>query len=300
MKRTMIFLLLFQSVISCSQAQEWMTSLEIGKRLALMQNKMIFAVWEDVTMEPYPVLINDKKGNPVIVNLFDNENLNEIIWEYFVPVIISESKYEDLFSRIKGKRKESYMLKFNDDSIKIMDPNGNILNTNTSVDNYEFINISSFIAKYSIDTSFLKQDLISYATEGNFTTAFYLASKYIDFAIFNDLNIRSEIIELSNIYLNEAGHYLETSDSDNKMISSQAIKLATIKQQLILNRPKKVLRQLKKLEKLEIYRVNEALFNFLNYTTFKLLKDDKNAYLWKNKVSLVDLKKAQLIITNNS
>ncbi len=300
MKKTVIFLMLILSAINFSQAQEWMTSLEIGKRLALVQNKMIFAVWEDVTLDAYPVLVNNNQGNPILVNLFENERLNEIIWEYFVPVIISESNYQDLYNDIKDKRKESYRLKFNDDSIKIMDPNGNILNANASNDNYKLLNISSFIAKYSIDTSFLQQDLISYSTENNFTTAFYLASKYIDFASLNDMQIRSEIIGLSNIYLNEARHHLESGDSDSNLVSSQAMNLIRIKQQLVLNRPKKVLRQLKKLNKPEIHRVNEALYNFLHYTSFELLKDEKNAALWRNKVSLVDLKKAKLIVNNNS
>lgn len=298
MKNVIMVLLLILSALNLSQAQEWMTSLEIAKRLALIQNKMIFAVWENATFEAYPVLVNDNKGNQIIVDLFDNENLNEIIWEYFVPVILSESNYLDIYNEIKDKRKESYRLKFNDDSIKIMDPNGNILNTDTSDDNNELLNLSSFIAKYSLDTSFLQQDLISYSTEDNFTTAFYLASKYIDFAILNDIQIRSEIIELSNIYLSEARHHLESSDIDNKLISTQAIELASIKQQLVLNKPKKVLRQLKKYKNSEIYRVNEALFNFLHYTAFELLKDEKNAVLWKNKVSLVDLKKSKLIIDN--
>ena len=298
MKKDIIFLMLFLSVLNFSQAQEWLTSLEIGKRLALIQNKMIFAVWEDTTFDAYPVLVNDNKGNPIIVDLIDNENLNEIIWKYFVPVIISESNYLDMYNEIKDKRKESYILKFNDDSIKIMDPNGNILNTKSSGDNYELLNVSTLIAKYSLDTSFLQQDLISYSTEDNFTTAFYLASKYIDFAILNDKEIRSEIIELSNIYLSEASHHLESNNIDNKLISTQAIELASIKQQLVLNKPKKVLRQLKKYKNSEIYRVNEALFNFLHYTAFELMKDEKNAALWKNKVSLVDLKKAQLIINN--
>lgn len=299
MKKTLLLILIFFSAFGFSQSNEWMTSLDIAKRLALVQNKMIFAIWEDAASYEYHVLINDKNGKTVIVNLFDSESLNDIIWEYYVPVKLSESIYLDLFNEIKGKRSESYIQKFNDDSIKIMDINGNIINTNL-IDNNKMMNFSSYIAKYAMDTSFLKQELISYSTDKNFTSSYFLVSKYIDYACFSDSNIRSEIIELSNIYLDEANNYMQSSNSSNKIISLQAIQLLRIKQNLVLNKPKKVIRQLKKMRDSEIYRVNQSLFNFLNYTAYELLKDEEKANLWKNKVSLVDLKKANLIININS
>lgn len=153
MKNTILLTLLVFLIVESTKAQEWMTSLDIAKRLAFVQNKMLFVMWENSTLENYPVLINDENGSLVAVNLFDIGGLNEIIWKYFVPVKIEESSYEDLFDKINGKRTESYIMKFNDDSIKIMDVNGNIINTNTS-DGYNLLNISSFIAKYSLDTSF--------------------------------------------------------------------------------------------------------------------------------------------------
>lgn len=299
MKKTILFFLLILNVFNFCQAQEWMTSLDVAKRLALVQNKLIFAIWEDTTLKTYPVLIDDYNGKPLIVNLFDNESLNEIIWNHFVPVIISESNFPDLYDEIKDKRKESYILKFRDDSIKIMDVNGNILNTNSSGLSFELLDISSFIAKYSIDTSFLKPELISYSTGGNFFTSYYLAAKYVDFANFLEKEIRTEIIELSKIYLDEAKDHMESGDEQNKMISTQAIKLLRIKQNLVLNKPKKVLRQLRKINNSEIYSFNQSLFNFLHYTAFELLNDKKNANLWKNKVSLLDLKKAELLIKNS-
>ena len=108
MKKAILFFLLTINVLHFSQAQEWMTSLDIAKRLALVQNKMIFAVWENASLDRYPIIIKDQDGKVLIVDLFNNESLNEIIWEYFVPVIISESNYLDLFDKIKGKRKENY------------------------------------------------------------------------------------------------------------------------------------------------------------------------------------------------
>ncbi len=298
MKKSILLSLLVFLIVESTIAQEWMTSLDIAKRLALVQNKMLFVMWEDATLDDYPVLIKDQDGSLIMVNLFDIESLNQIIWKYFVPVKIKESRYVDLFDKIKGKREENYMLKFNDDSIKIMDANGNIINTKPS-DGYKLLNISSFIAKYSIDTSFIKHELISYKTQENFITSFFLGSKYIDYASIADKEVRSEIIELSNIYLDEANDYLESSDSNNKMISNQAMELLRIKQILILNKPKKALRQLRRLNDLEIDSYNQSLYAFLQYASNRLLNNIENAMKWQNEVSLTDLNKVKYLIENN-
>jgi hypothetical protein len=126
-----------------SQSQEWMRSLPIAQDLAMAQNKMVLMVWEEMTKYEYPVLINAKNERTVYVpDLFTDERLSPIIWENFVPVIVNENMYEDLFLKIKDKRKQSYIDKFNDDSIKIMDVNGNILNTAPISGYYENIKCS--------------------------------------------------------------------------------------------------------------------------------------------------------------
>lgn len=299
MKKLLLLILVTFTTLGFAQTQEWMTSLDVAKRLAKVQNKMIFAIWEDAASEGYPVLIRDNKGNVLIADLFENESLNEVVWEYFVPVLISESRYHDLFNKIKEKRSKRYINKFNDDSIKIMDINGNIINVNSSYGEENMIDFSSFVAKYYLDTTFLQRDLISYSSEQNFTTSFYLASKYIDYVSLSKKEIRSEIVELSNLYLDEANRYLESGKTKNKIISAQAIELLKIKQLLVLNEPKKVIRLLKKIKDPDLHNANKALINFFYYTAYQMLNDKKNADLWKTKVSLLDLKKAKLIINSN-
>jgi hypothetical protein len=179
-----------------------------------------------------------------------------------------------------------------------MDVNGNIININTTNESIE--NLSMLIKLYALDTSYLKQELGNYSKNKNFATAFSLASKYIDFTLFIEKDARLEILQLANIYFEEANVYLNKSDLKNKDAFIQKRDLLKIKELLILNKPKKARRQLKKLNSTEINPINKSLFSFLNYTTFKLLKDDKNANLWKDEISLVNLKKAMLIINKNS
>jgi len=297
MKKNICLILIILSSLNLSLAQEWMTSLKVAKRLALVQDKMIFAMWEESTYYPFPVQLDDNKGNLIITDLFEDDAINKILWEYFVPVKISEYEYEDLFNPIKDKRSSNYISKFNDDSIKILDANGNIFNVHDQ--NVSVLNLSEFINKYAINITFLKGNLTMYDERKNFTSSLRLAMKLFDFAIFNRKSIKNEIIDLANIYLNEAQELLLQSDEIKKESFSQMCDLNRLKSHLILNKPKKLLRVLKKIDAADIDSSNVALYSFLNYTANKLLKKEKNSEIWKNQISLVDLKKAQLIINSN-
>ena len=293
-------ILLFTFVITSFNfclAQEWFTSIEVAKKLALVQNKMLFVMWEDTFNYEYPIVLNNDKGDLTATDLFVDDSINQIIWDYFIPVKLYESNYAELSNQIKETRGTKYYNKLIDDSIKIMDVNGNILNINTSNEYIE--NLSLIIKIYALNTSFLKQELVNYSKNENFTTSFWLASKYLDFAILVEKDTRLEIMQLADIYFDKAKNHLAKGDLNNKQAILQKCDLLKIKEYLILNKPKKVLRQLKKLNITEIDKINQSLFSFLNYTSFKLLKDEENAVLWKSKVSLVDLRLTKLIIINN-
>lgn len=292
-KLILICLLVFGSFSTC-QSQEWMTSLEVAKSLAFVQDKMLFVIWEDVSYEQYPVLLRDEKGVAYVSDLFSNESVNEVIWEHFIPVIISEANYEALFNEIKGKRSQLYIDKFNDDSIKIMDINGNIINS--SIAYYDYLDIAKFISKYALNTSFLNAELSSYREQKDYNSAYRLASKYIDFAVLVNDNVRPEIVKLSNYYLNEAEDLIATENSE---VLTQKIELQKIKQDLVLGKAKRVLRQLKRIESTEVDASNESLVAFLYFTSYILLKDETNASSWRSKVSLLNLKMTNLIVKNN-
>jgi hypothetical protein len=106
-------------------------------------------------------------------------------------------------------------------------------------------------------------------------------------------------MELANIYLDEAEKFLSQMNDDKTEAYLQKIELVRIKELVILNKAKKAYRQIKRIDEEELDAINQSLFAFLNYTVFKLLKDEMNADLWKSKVSSLDLKKAELILKNN-
>jgi hypothetical protein len=299
MKKLIVVLLIFTSVSSFSQIREWNTSLEAAKRLATIQDKMVLMMWEESTLMPMPVIINADNGKKVLIeDLFTNEYVNELIWEYFIPVKVSESNYSELFDEIKNDRNADYINKFNDDTIKVLDVNGNILNVETVYsDNY--LNISDFILKYALNTSLLKGEYLAYREKRSFYSAFRLGAGYIDMATFVLPKVRQEMINLSDIYFQEAQTYLDKDSIGKSELYQQKINLQKIKQQLVLNRPRKVLRQLKRIDPNTIGSADEPEIAFLYFTAHLLLNDEKSASEWRSKLSLVNLKRASQIITSN-
>jgi hypothetical protein len=299
MKNLFIKTLLILFTFNFCHAQEWMTSLDIAQKLASVQNKMVLMVWEESTLYPYPVMVNDSKGRTTLIeNLFTDENVSPLIWEHFVPVIVSEDQYADLYEGIKSKRKKAYIDKFNDDSIKILDINGNILNLQFFFDDFQ--NVTTLIKKYAINTVFMAEELRKYSSEKNFYSAYFLASKYLDLSLYANRKTRSEIMDLSNIYLEEALVFLRTSTEEDKLVLEQRCELLKTQESLVLKNPRKVIRQLKKIDAEDLENANEAFIAFLYYTAYMSLGDAEKAEVWKSKISLVNLRKAEMLINLNS
>ncbi|WP_369997971.1 hypothetical protein [Winogradskyella sp.] len=299
MKKCYITLVLIFFGMGISFAQAWMTNLEIAQRLAQVQNKMVLMVWEETTRYQYPVFVKDERGRTIYIdNLFEDEQVSPLIWDYFVPVIVSEYRYADLYEKIKGKRSQTYIDKFNDDSIKIMDINGNILNASYFTEDFQ--NITEIIKLYGLNTEYIAQELKDYKSEKNFYSAYYLASKYLDFALYADHKTRSSIINLSNIYLQEAVGYIKEQKPEDRSSLEQRCELLKIQEYLISKRPKKVLRELKKLTKENITESNQPFVAFLYYTAYMSADKPEDAEPWKAKISLVNLKKAEKLINLNS
>ena len=301
MKKKIIVCVLLCFSLNLAFGQQWMTSLEMAKRMALSNNKMILMVWEESVLIPYPGYILNENGVPVrrYRNIFADEEVSKILWDYFVPVIVSDHLYGSLYTEIEDKRSQDYIDKFNDDGFKVMDPNGNIININELTS--EYFDITNFIGRYGFNTEYLEQELLNYRAEKSFYSAFYLAERYIDFATFVDKKVSSQVIDLSSVYLNEAKVLLETEALDNKEVLRQRCAMMELKQYLVLGRPRKVLRELDRMEdEPGISPTNEGLGSFLYYTAYMLINKVEEAEQWKSKVSLVDLKKVQAIINVNN
>lgn len=297
MKKIICILLLFiyfQS--SDSQIREWMSPLKFAQIKARSENKLILMAWKRSLEIPFSAIVKDENGKDIYIkNLFESPLINEFLWKSFILVEVDDDFYGELMEEIKGKRSQSYVDTFEDDSLKIMDANGNIIGTSGAFT--EVLNLSKFVIKYNLNTSFLKQELINYDNNKEFYSAFYLASKYVDYSILVNDNVRDEILRLSDVYFAEAEQFLaEDKNLDNKKALYQRIKLIRLKQDLIKNKSGKVIRQINKIDLLE---VNEPLKVFLLYTAYRLKNDVDNFSVLENKLSLFNRKLSQSIVDLN-
>ncbi|WP_434036718.1 hypothetical protein [Formosa sp. 4Alg 33] len=294
MKR-LLFYICFCFFVSTSFAQEWLTNLEVAERLGLVQNKLLVVVWENSYYDGASAYVNTSDGKRMFIeHMYDRPEIDSLLWAHFVPVVLSENEYPRLYDEIKKTRSMDYIDKFHDESLKIMDVNGNIINTSQDM---QLLNLSEFILKYSMDTSFLKSRLINYRSEKDFYSAFYLASSYMDFAFFANYEVRPELVNLSTIYLNEASEFLDQEKLDNKPMLKQRVELLEIQKELLFQNPKKVLRKLKRIKDSEVASQNANLRAFLYYSAYKLLEDEQNASVWESKVSLLDLRKINNVVS---
>jgi len=294
MKKYILFLMFTLTLSNISLSQEWMTSLDAAKRIALVQDKMLLMIWEEAATIPYPVIMNNEKGNKVLFeNLFNHPEINTVLWDYFVPVKVNETVYAELYDDINDRRSYDYMAQFGDDNFKVMDVNFNIVNRFNSPEAY--FNLSEFISLYALNTSYLNTELENYSEHKDFNTAFRLASKYMDFAILAKEKIRGDILNLAELYLDDADSFIPENDTNEKIVLENKSNFLRMIPFLLENRPNKVLRQLKRFDDSVIDETNVSLVAFLNYTAYLLKEDEKNAEQWKSKVSLVNLRKAELI-----
>jgi hypothetical protein len=278
-----------------ANAQEWMSNLKVAQNLALVQNKMVLMIWEQETFNPYPVVVvNSNNQKMVLNNLFEEVELNKAIWEYFIPVVVSEYVYDDLYEKIKNKRSQSYIDKLSDASLKVMDIHGNIVNVSMPYDD-EF-NLSRITQDYAFNTEFLAQELRNYKDNKNFLTAYFLASKYLDFAVSNKPKVRPNIINLAKIYMQEAEELLPLESNNKQPEFAQRLEMLQLQADLLEGKAPRVIRKLKKMDNNTIYESNKSFQAFLNYTAYKIRKDNEKATAWKSMVSTVNLNKADVII----
>ncbi len=276
-------------------AQEWMSNLKVAQKLAAVQNKMVLMVWEEETFYDYPmVVINSNNQSIVVGNLFSEPELNKAIWQHFVPVVVSEYVYDDLYEKVKRKRSDLYLDKLSDASLKVMDINGNIINVNMGYE--EDFNLSRIIEDYAFNTEFLSQELNNYAQSKNFYTSYFLASKYLDFSLYNKARVQPNIINLAKIYMGEASELLATEPTDKQPELNQRLELLELEADLIEGKAGRVLRRLKRMDKDYVHDNNKTYQAFLYFTAHKMRNDHEKAEVWRPLVSVVNIKKVQNIL----
>jgi hypothetical protein len=181
--------------------------------------------------------------------------------------------------------------------IFIMDGNGKVVYHQMS---YKSKNdVIKLLNKYALNTQFLNQDLINYYNHESFSTAFRLGSKYQDYCLYLNDDLKSDFLNLSHQYFNESEKLLKNSSLNNKEAFKQKLKLFEIQEKLILNRPDKALKMLSKLDESSLDKLNKSFYCALNYIAYKELNSLDEINIWSEKLSKTDLEKAELFLKSS-
>lgn len=294
-----ISVLVLLSTSTSINAQEWMSNLEIAQKLALVQNKMVLMVWEQETLTDYPVTFSNTNNRAFLIeDLFSDPQMNKLIWDYFVPVVVPEIMFDDFYNKIKNKRSQLYLDKFSDASLKVVDANGVVVNVNMNLN--DSFNISKIIEDYALNTTFLAQELRNYVNSKTFYSGYFLAERYLDFSMYhNKVSVRTDLLAVAKIYTKNTAELLLNEPEEKQPELLQRLKLLELQPDLLKGKSGKVLRNLKRIEKNEIFDSNQSYMAFFYYTVYKLKNDDASAEPWKSSVTARDQAKAQGIVNMN-
>lgn len=267
----MVFFLSFNSI----QANNWLTSFDEGQKIALATDKLLLVDFWASWCGPCKRMDSESWSKDDVKVLMDN----------YVPVQIDIDRQKELATKY-NVRGIPYIF--------IMDGNGQVIYQEMSYKRKD--EVIEMLKKYALNTSFLRQDLINYFKKPDFATSFRLAAKYQDYSLHLDDNIKRNFLQVSRKYFDEASSFLKKSNLGNKEMFEKKMELYSIQEQLILNKSKKALKMLGKINSDTLEEANISMFNFLNYIVHKQIEDEENANLWFRKMTDMDKQKSNLYL----
>lgn len=249
----LFFLLIFQFGFP-----QFHNNREVAKQEALISKKLILVEYYCYGFKPSIKLQEECWDNNGIMDLAKSlvllrENVN--MTYYFDRDNINKRHAHDLNTSI----------------IHILDPNGKIVD---NLDYYENQSqIEDLIRVYSFSNDFLSVDLINYNKNANFQNSVTVFQKYLQFSLQVDIKIKSKIISLAFLYLDDADNLLNKEEIDFQQ-KKQKIQLLYLYNLAYEFKFEKLFKNLKKLSIDEVYLSNRYDYWFLNYLSSKALELD--------------------------
>jgi len=273
MKKSLILLLIVFLSSSTIKADNWLSSFEDAKKMALATNKLVLVDFWASWCGPCKRMDSESWNQEDVRSLMSN----------YIPVKIDLDNNKSLAAKY-GVRGIPYIF--------IMDGNGKVIHQQMGYKRKS--EVVDLLNKYALNTSFLTRDLINYHTKENFANTYRLANKYQDYAMFLEPHLRTEFLEVSDTYFKEAEQGLKKSKLKSKQAFKQKIELHDIQKNLLLDRSKKALKQLEKIADEGVVETNKKFYNLLKYIAQKDNDNSDEATALGKELSANDLKKAEI------
>lgn len=264
MKKTflaILFLLIVNNKVNANN--QWLTSFEDAKKIAIATNKLILVDFWAVWCGPCKRMDSESWSNIEVKKLMRN----------FVPLKIDIDIKKSLSSKY-SVRGIPYIF--------ILDPNGEIIYQKMSY--MRKPEVISLLKKFSLNTSLFQSDYINYRNNKTGDNALILAEKYLDYSIFVDKKVKNNFLKVAEIYLKKTKTFYKKEGTKNKE-KQRLFLLNEVYRKTLYNRTKSALKSLEKeVSEDVIEEKNKLLYAFLNFTLHNKLKNKEKAKLWYDKL----------------
>jgi hypothetical protein len=167
-------------------------------------------------------------------------------------------------------------------NIFIIDPNGEIVFQKKS---YMSTNeVKNLLNKYAVNTGLLQTDFSKYYKNKTGDIALSIATKYFDYSLYIDKELRSNFLKLGSKYLKNTQQFFK-KEGDKKKDAQKIDLLENVYRKMLQGNYEKSLKILKtKFTEGSIEEKNKPLFDFLNFTLYNKIEDKEQAKIWYQKL----------------